>query len=111
MLRTSNKLIQLKIISRSFAFTNRCEKQIKEGFWVVHDRHQLPHWDRNLKISKVRTDAGHVLEMPEYTHKPFNMYNLKGSQPLREFQKVQAVEQTGSNHNTGPGLTCSQIHK
>ena len=47
-------------------------------------------------MKKVESDSGHVLEMPEYTIRPFKMENLGGRQPESEYAKVNVVEGEGS---------------
>jgi len=85
----------LKVI-RSLSVSTTRNRQIKEGYWVVHGRHQLKYWENDTKIKKVESDTGHVLEMPEYTIRPFKMKNLGGRQPETEWAKVNVVEGEGS---------------
>jgi len=81
---------------RSLSVSATRNKQIKEGYWIVHGRHQLKYWENDTKIKKVESDSGHMLELPEYTIRPFKMKNLGGRQPDTELAKVNVVEGEGA---------------
>ena len=75
---------------------------MREGYWVVHGRHQLPYWDQkdNKQYSVQKLENGKAVELPKYTTKPFKMINTEGRQPMSEQQSLYIDKSHRDNPET-----------
>jgi len=75
---------------------------MREGYWIVHGRHQLPYWDQkdNKQYSVQKLENGKTVELPKYTTKPFKMLNTEGRQPMSEQESLYIDKSHRDNPET-----------